>query len=467
LLDGGIIVTTHLRAAAGACALSIGLIVCSSSGAVAVADQTDTGGTVADTQDGSSTGASTKKITFSGPMTRLGNQRVDEKENAEEGTTTLTTLTSGTATNSANEHSPTSTVQAQTNTSQDEPGTGTVGTNLDQVEVKPNLVEDSSEVLAPITEALAPETLTPTESNTGSLATPQAAGKPEESGNSPTPSGSPLPPAPGAVAPKAGPNVTPVLGHFSNAFNGLAEALGATTSKLASLPTSQTPITDVITAVRMMLTAMVNAVVEVAQVPKDLLGMFGLPAGEGVRAPLFGSGGSVGHVSRAPVDTRLFGNEVQLPQVAALNAPLFGNVVQAADFGGVAPVGLSHQLAAGLEPARSSVSPATSSFLDNVVRSVLVPASLTALAAIAVPGVAGLLIVCIAGIRVGYRQAKAGLALKLSGIARFAGPGPMGVVRSGSMITLHSRTSPLTRPHGLRAAPAKTAPAARHLEQVA
>jgi hypothetical protein len=124
-------------------------------------------------------------------------------------------------------------------------------------------------------------------------------------------------------------------------------------------------------------------------------------------------------------------------------------------------------LAAGLEPAPSSVSPATSSFLDHVVRSVLVPASLTALAAIAVPGIAGLVIVCIAGVRVGYRQAKAGLALKLSGIARFAGPGPMGVVRSGSMITLHSRTSGLTRPRGLRAAPAKTAPAERHLEQVA
>ncbi len=313
-------------------------------------------------------------------------------------------------------------------------------------------------------ETLAPETLTPTESNTAPSATPQAAG---ESGNSPSPSGQPAPPAPGSVAPNPGPNATTVVGHFSTAFNGLAEALGAATTKLAGAPFSQTPITDVITAVQMMLTAVVNAVAEVAQVPKDLFSMFGIPAADGARPPLFGSGGSVGHVSRAPVDTPLFGNEVQLPQVTAMDAPLFGNVVQAAEFGGVAPVGLTHELVSGLEPAPSSVNPAASSFLDNVVRSVLVPASLTALAAIAVPGIAGLLIVCFAGIRVGYRQAKAGLALKLSGIARFAGPGPMGVVRSGSMITLHSRTSPLTRPHGLRAAPAKAAPAARHLEQVA
>jgi hypothetical protein len=472
LLDGGIIVTTHLRAAAGACALSIGLIVCSSSGAVAVADQTDSGGTVADTQDGSSTGATTKKTTLSGPMTRFGNQRVDETDaNAEEGTTTVTTITTGTATNSTNPNAPTSTVAAQTNTSQDEPGTGTVDTNLDQVDATTNPVQNTLDIIAPIVESLTPETLasqtlSPTEPNTAPSATPQAAGEPGQSGNSPATSGAPVPPAPGSAAPNAGPNATTVVGHFSNAFNTLAQGLGAATLKLAGAPFSQTPLTDVITAVQMMLSAVVNAVAEVAQVPKDLLGMFGIPAGEGVRAPLFGSG-SVGHVSRVPVDTPLFGNEVQLPQVAAVNAPLFGNVVQAADFGGVATVGLSHQLAAGLEPAPSSVSPATSSFLDNVVRSVLVPASLTALAAIAVPGIAGLLIVCIAGIRVGYRQAKAGLALKLSGIARFAGPGPMGVVRSGSMITLHSRTSRLTRPHGLRAAPAKTAPAARHLEQVA
>jgi hypothetical protein len=470
LLDGGIIVTTHLRAAAGACALSIGLIVCSSSGAVAVADQTDTGGTVADTQDGSSANTDTKKTTFSGPMTRFGNQRVDEDENAEEGTTTVTTITTGTATNSTNEHAPTSTVQAQTNTSQDDPGTGTVETNLQQVEATQNPVENTLQIIAPIVESFTPETLTPetlspTGQNTPPSATPQANGEPGESGNSPSPSGAPVPPAPGSVAPK--PNITTVVGHFSNAFNSLAQGLGAATTKLAGAPFSQTPITDVITAVQMMLTAIVNAVSEVAQVPKDLLGMFGIPAGAGARAPLFGAGGSPIHVSRVPVDTPLVGNEAQLPQVTAMNAPLFGNVVQAAEFGGVSTVGLSHQLASGLEPAPSSVSPATSSFLDNMVKSVLVPASLTALAAIAVPGIAGLLIVCIAGIRVGYRQAKAGLALKLSGIARFAGSGPMGVVRSGSMITLHSRTSRLTRPHGLRAAPAKTAPAARHLEQVA
>jgi hypothetical protein len=121
----------------------------------------------------------------------------------------------------------------------------------------------------------------------------------------------------------------------------------------------------------------------------------------------------------------------------------------------------------GLKPAPASVSAATTSFLDHVVKSVLVPASLTALAAIAVPGIGGLLIVCAAGIRVGYRQAKAGLALRMSGIARFAGPGPMGVVRSGSLITLHPRTSRVDKPHAAHAVRARTATATRLLESVA
>ena len=60
-----------------------------------------------------------------------------------------------------------------------------------------------------------------------------------------------------------------------------------------------------------------------------------------------------------------------------------------------------------------------------------------------------------------------GLALRISGIARFAGPGPMGVVRSGWMITLHSRTPRLARPHAPRAVRAKTANEPRLLESVA
>jgi len=69
-------------------------------------------------------------------------------------------------------------------------------------------------------------------------------------------------------------------------------------------------------------------------------------------------------------------------------------------------------------------------------------ASLWALAAVALPGFGGLVILTLAGVRIGYRQARAGFALRTAGFARFARPGPLGVVRSGSLVVV--------RPLGLR-----------------
>ncbi len=77
--------------------------------------------------------------------------------------------------------------------------------------------------------------------------------------------------------------------------------------------------------------------------------------------------------------------------------------------------------------------------LNRPVVEILVPVSLWALTAAALPGIGGLLIVTMAGVRIGYRQAKAGFVLRASGIAHFAGAGPMGVVRSGSLIELRPR----------------------------
>jgi hypothetical protein len=74
------------------------------------------------------------------------------------------------------------------------------------------------------------------------------------------------------------------------------------------------------------------------------------------------------------------------------------------------------------------------SYVQGPLCVVLVSVSLAALAGAALPGVGGLGIFTAAGVRVGYRQAKAGLALQPPGIARFARPGPLGVVRSGSLV---------------------------------
>ena len=65
----------------------------------------------------------------------------------------------------------------------------------------------------------------------------------------------------------------------------------------------------------------------------------------------------------------------------------------------------------------------------HVFSGLLLPVSLWALAAGALPGASGLVILFATGARLGYRQAKAGVALRTTGIAFFARPGPLGIVR--------------------------------------
>jgi hypothetical protein len=83
----------------------------------------------------------------------------------------------------------------------------------------------------------------------------------------------------------------------------------------------------------------------------------------------------------------------------------------------------------------------------------VLPISLAALAALALPGAGGLTILTAAGVRVGYRQAKAGNSVRTVGIARFARPGavPLGVVRSGSEVVVRPRALRVVRPRALSA----------------
>jgi hypothetical protein len=81
----------------------------------------------------------------------------------------------------------------------------------------------------------------------------------------------------------------------------------------------------------------------------------------------------------------------------------------------------------------------------------VLPISLAALAALALPGAGGLTILTAAGVRVGYRQAKAGFVLRTAGIARFARPGPLGVVSSGSLVVVRPRRLRVVRPGALSA----------------
>jgi hypothetical protein len=97
-------------------------------------------------------------------------------------------------------------------------------------------------------------------------------------------------------------------------------------------------------------------------------------------------------------------------------------------------------------PAAPTVAPTAPNWLSGVasqifhgVREALRNVTLTELALAALPGVAGLLFFFGTGIGLGHRQAKFGFALASSGAVRFAVRGPLGVVRNGSSVSVHSR----------------------------
>jgi hypothetical protein len=207
-----------------------------------------------------------------------------------------------------------------------------------------------------------------------------------------------------------------------------------------------------------MLTSVTNAVIPLAQVPSNLYTLFGTTVE--ANPVVIGTGGAFdAGLLAAPGSPVVAPGGLQFPQVLPASGPgslsLFGNVAPRPALGAIATTGLSHELSlSGMtQLAPKAVSPAdTRSFLEHAVSAIVVPASLTALAALALPGIGGLLIICAAGMRLGYRQAKAAFALRTAGIASFAGPGPLGVVHSGSLVALRRpRPSRVVRPELSRA----------------
>ena len=95
----------------------------------------------------------------------------------------------------------------------------------------------------------------------------------------------------------------------------------------------------------------------------------------------------------------------------------------------------------GIELTPTDDGASTLSIVKRIIGAVVATVSLTTLAAMALPGLVGLLGTCAAGIRIGYRQAKAGSDLPATAIARFVGTGPVGVVRSGSQISFRPRVA--------------------------
>ncbi len=407
------IIFTHWRFAAGVFVLSTALLIGSGAGAIAMAETDGAAPTGTTGVDGAShsdgNGADTQRNTGE----ESGEHETKPPESA------------GTEAQDEAESEDQTEPQSGEDADEDE---GSSPTDSDPPAAPTLLSEEGSE-----SDAGATDTDAASSESSAPAPEPMAA---------PDPDPGPSTPEADVVVPMAAP-VSPVweaVQPVHNAMVRIATAVQSGTVTLASLPQSKTPVTDVLTSFQEIISSVAGAVGPLSQLPSDLATLLGVPT---ARPQLIGAGATL-HSPRVSAAAPLVGPTASKlpPSPSTPSAPLFGRVVHTSTVGSEATTGLHQELSlSGTAPlAPASVAPAdTRSLLEHVVSAVLVPASLTALAALALPGVGGLLIVCAAGARVGYRQAKAAFEMRASGIARFAGTGPLGVVRSGSLIVLRQR----------------------------
>jgi hypothetical protein len=395
-------IRTHLRLAAGVCVLFTGLLFGGASGAIATAHP-DAGNSGAKDQ-----GAAGPSQGANSPLgTAANNLRKTVQQTVLGVTHTLGSLAKPPVIANAPKTSPVSSNPTSSNSTSSNSTSNAHATTA----AVPSSVESNP--------------------NAGALAT-----------NGVTPATDPIAPVSNVVAP------------ITNAVATVASTVESVPAMVLSLPTSATPVADVITTVQNVLTSVSNAVIPLSQLPSDLASLLGVTA---VNDPTVVTGvGSVFAGPAAVAGTPVLASPPQAFPIPGISGvPLAGSVAAPAALAGIAVAGLSQEVStSAMTPlAPSSATPTdVMSILRHTVRALLAPASLSALAAVALPGVGGLLIICAAGMRVGYRQAKAGWALQITGLARFAGSGPLGVVRSGSLVALRPRALRVVRPEVSRAA---------------
>jgi hypothetical protein len=274
-----------------------------------------------------------------------------------------------------------------------------------------------------------------------------------------------VPPATNPLAPAA-----TVAEPVAKAVVKIATALGSLPAAVMALPASPTPVTDAIATVQEMLTSVTDAVVLLVHLPSDLYTMYTMLSVPTITATTTVGGGVNPDATEPLLGTRALQWDQAAPIFLAGGMALPADIAPLETLGNIVTTGLSNKLpASGIAtPAQDVIAQsALGSFLEHTVRALFVPASLSALAAVALPGVGGLLIICGLGTRLGYRQAKALLEVRRAGIAVFAGPGPLGVVRADSLIALRPRASGVRPDRALRVVRSGTSPVASLRDQAA
>ena len=206
-----------------------------------------------------------------------------------------------------------------------------------------------------------------------------------------------------------GPNVAvpnPVVA-VPNVIAPVADVVAPVPNVVAPVPNVVAPIFDVIAVVPDMPTSVPSAAVPLTQPPSDLssflLDIAGVAPVAGIPGvPLAGDATGFATLLRTTFEPTGVGRASSPPGMAPLEP----------DAG--IPMGLH-------------------SFLRDAYAKLLLPVSLWALFTVALPGVAGLVVLTAIGMRVGYRQAKAGFVVRAAGITRLARPGQLGVVNLGAL----------------------------------
>jgi hypothetical protein len=395
------VVSSYLRFAAGVCVLSTGLLLAATEGAIAAADTDSSGSTATgvDGADGSSQGSGTTSSPAGSTTSSPVGSITDSLRKTLQGV--MSTFGSG--------RTPGLQPSTGAEGSTVEPGgTDTADENEDSdlVAAVPNPVEPVPTVVEPVTSVVAPVPTVVAPAPTVDASVPKV-----------------VAPVPNVVAPVA----TVVTG------------LVATTS-------------DVIALVQDMVTSAAGAALAFTSLQPDLSALLGIAGVDPVRQGVEGVGLSATADASLPALLTALQSPVVLPQTG-IPGVTWANVT------GIRPLGGSATTHLGQEPPLPEAGAAPDGIIPSGVREFFQQAfdelqrspALAALVYAALPGVAGLLIVTGAGVRFGYRQAKAGLALRTAGIARFARSGPIGVVRSGSLVYVRSRALHVVRPGTLSA----------------
>jgi hypothetical protein len=434
--------TTRLRLAAGICVLFVGLVIGSAGGAIAWAD-TESSGSAAQSQGADSPSADVGSA--SAPANKVANPLRTTLQATVQGLTSTLRSIRKLGQPHSTAPGPAATKPAAMNTESNNDGSGPTAADPSPTAADPNEVASDQTVVASDQTVVASDQ-TVVASDQTVVASDQTVVASESTA---------VPPATNPPA-----TVATVVEPVTNAVAHLVNVIGSFPAAVMALPTSPTPITDAITIIQEMLTSVTNVVVTLAQLPSNL---YSLLAGPMATATSTVRGGVNVDVSAPVLAARASQSLEAAPIFLAGGMALPANIAPLETLGDIATTGLSNELpASGIaSPAQDGiVQSGLRSFLEHTVSALFVPASLSALAAVALPGVGGLLIICALGVRVGYRQAKALFEVRRAGIACFAGPGPLGVVRSGSLIALRprvlgvrpDRALRIVRPHTSRAA---------------